>query len=273
MTSRRIYSIAVVPVALLGVLWLAAGRPVSGQSAAGRAAKTADGHPNFNGIWQALNSANWDIEAHEARPGPPQFGALFASPAGLGVVVDGPIPYQPSAAAKKKENFAKRWTEDPEAKCYLPGIPRATYMPFPFQIVQSTDRIMMVYEFAAGARSIYMGQAPPAPIETWMGYSVGRWEGQTLVVDVTKFTGQAWFDRAGNFQSESLHVVERFTPISADAIDYEATIEDPKLYTRPWKMRMPLYRRLEKDVQLLEFKCVPFSEELLYGDLRKKPSR
>ena len=114
---------------------------------------------------------------------------------------------------------------------------------------------------------------PESPIDTWMGHSVGRWDGQTLVVDVTAFNGSAWFDRAGNFQSNSLHVTERYTPAGADVLDYSVTIEDPTLYTRPWTIRMPLYRRLEKGAQVLEFKCVPFSEELLYGDLRKKPSR
>ena len=271
MRYATVRSIRVVPIVLLGVLWVAIG-PANGQSPAG-ASRTADGRPNLNGIWQALNTANWDIEAHEARPGPPQLGALLAAPAGLGVVVDGQIPYQPWAVAKKKEHFNKRWTDDPEAKCYLPGVPRATYMPFPFQIVQGTDTIMMIYEYASAARPIHLGKVPAAPIETWMGHSVGRWEGQTLVVDVTAFNGQAWFDRAGNFQSESLHVIERYTPIGADALNYEATIEDPKMYTRPWTLRMPLYRRLDKGIQLLEFRCVPFSEELLYGDLRKKPSR
>ena len=145
-------------------------------------------------------------------------------------------------------------------------------MPFPFQIVQGTDKIMMVYEYAAAGRTIHMDKVPDAPIDTWMGHSVGRWEGQTLVVDVTSLTGQSWFDRAGNFQSETMHVVERYTPISADVLNYEVTIEDPKVYTRAWKMRMPLHRRLEKDMQLLEFRCVPFSEDLLYGDLRKKPT-
>ena len=260
-------------VAASAILLLIAGGQPSGQSAAGRAAKTADGRPNLSGIWQAMNNANWDIEAHQARPGPPQFGALFAAPASLGVVVDGPIPYQPWALAKKRENFEKRWTEDPEAKCYLPGIPRATYMPFPFQIVQGTDKIMMIYEYAAAARSIHLDKVPDAPIETWMGHSVGRWEGQTLVVDVTKLLGQAWFDRAGNFQSETIKVVERYTPTSADVLNYEATIEDPKVYTRTWKIQMPLQRRLEKNMQLLDFRCVPFSEDLLYGDLRKKPTR
>jgi hypothetical protein len=263
MSSLAVWSTRVVSVAVVLGVWLVV-PAAQGQSG---------GRPNLNGIWQALNSANWDIEAHEARPGPPQLGALLAAPAGLGVVADGPIPYQPAAAAKKKELFAKRWTEDPEAKCYLPGVPRATYMPFPFQIVQGTDKIQMIYEFAAAARTIHLDKVPDAPIESWMGHSRGRWEGQTLVVDVTALNGSAWFDRAGNFQSEKLHVVERYTPMGADALSYEVTIDDPTLYTRSWKMQMPLYRRLEKGMQVLEFKCVPFSEELLYGDLRKKPTR
>ena len=268
MTDPRVFALAVV----VGALSVACG-PASGDSETGGAARTADGRPNLNGIWQALNSANWDIEAHEARPGPPEYGALFATPAGLGVVVDGPIPYQDWALARKQENFAKRYTRDPEAKCYLPGIPRATYMPFPFQIVQGTDKVMMIYEYAAAARSIHLDKVPEAPTETWMGHSVGRWEGESLVVDVTKLTGQTWFDRAGNFQSEAVKIVERFTPIGTDVLNYEVTVEDPKVYTRPWKMQMPLHRRLEKDIQLLDFRCVPFSEDLLYGDLRKVPTR
>ena len=268
MTDPRVFALAVV----VGALSVACG-PASGDSETGGAARAADGRPNLNGVWQALNSANWDIEAHEARPGPPEYGALFATPAGLGVVVDGPIPYQDWALARKQENFAKRYTRDPEAKCYLPGIPRATYMPFPFQIVQGTDKVMMIYEYAAAARSIHLDKVPEAPTETWMGHSVGRWEGESLVVDVTKLTRQTGFDRAGNFQSETVKIVERFTPIGTDVLNYEVTVEDPKVYTRPWKMQMPLHRRLEKDIQLLDFRCVPFSEDLLYGDLRKVPTR
>jgi hypothetical protein len=197
----------------------------------------------------------------------------MAAPAGLGVVEGNEIPYQPAALKKKQENFANRWTQDTEAKCYLPGVPRATYMPFPFQIIQGTDKIMMVYEYAAAARVIHMDKVPESPVDTWMGHSVGRWEGNTLVVEVTSFNGQQWLDRAGNFHSEALKVVERYTPMGPNAIQYEATLEDPKVYTRPWKISMPLYRRLEKNAQLLEFRCVEFSEDLLYGHLRKKPSR
>jgi hypothetical protein len=239
-----------------------------------KAPHTADGKPNLNGIWQALNTANWDLQEHAARPGlVVALGAAGAVPAGLGVVEGGEIPYLPAAAAKKKENFENRLTADPEIKCYLPGVPRATYMPYPFQIVQTPKAILMAYEYAGAARTIYMDKAPPSAIESWMGHSVGLWEGDTLVVDVTSMSDQTWFDRAGNFHSDALHVVERYTPLSPDALTYEVTIEDPKVFSRPWKMSMPLYRRLDKNAQLLEFKCVEFAEELMYGHLRKQPSK
>ncbi len=239
-----------------------------------KASRAPDGKPNLNGIWQAINTANWDIEGHEARAGQVvALGAAGAVPGGLGVVLGNEIPYQPAASSKKKENFANRLTADPEIKCYLPGVPRATYMPFPFQIVQTPKYILMAYEFAGASRTIYMEKAPPSPADTWMGLSAGHWEGDTLVVDVTSFNDHTWFDRAGNFHSDALHVVERYTPLSPDAITYEVTIEDPKVFTRPWKMSMPLYRRLEKNAQLLEFKCVEFAEELMYGPLRKQPKK
>ena len=239
-----------------------------------QARRTADGKPDLNGIWQALNTANWDLQDHAARAGQAvALGAVGAVPAGLGVVEGGEIPYLPEAAAKKKENFENRLTADPEIKCYLPGVPRATYMPFPFQIVQTPQYILMAYEYAGAARTIYMDKAPASPADSWMGHSVGRWEGNTLVVDVTSLNDQTWFDRAGNFHSDALHVVERYTFLSPDALTYEVTIEDPKVFSRPWKMSMPLYRRLEKNAQLLEFKCVEFAEELMYGHLRKQPSK
>jgi hypothetical protein len=238
----------------------------------GQAVPMRDGRPDLSGIWQAVNTANWDLQAHAARPGPAQLGALLAAPAGLGVVEGNEIPYQPWAADKKKQNFESRWTTDPEAKCYLPGVPRATYMPFPFQIVQGGNKILITYEYAAAARVIHMDKVPESPVDTWMGHSLGRWDGNTLVVDVNAFNGQAWLDRAGNFHSDALRVEERYTPRSADVLLYEATLNDPKVFTRPWKISMPLYRRLDKNVQILEFKCVEFSEELLYGHLRKKPA-
>jgi hypothetical protein len=245
-----------------------------GHAQAYRAPRTADGKPDLNGIWEALNTANWDIRDHAAKMGPVvALGAAFSVPAGRGVVEGNEIPYLPEAAAQKKENAEKWLTSDPEIKCYLPGVPRATYMPYPFQIVQTPQHILIAYEFAGANRTIYMDSKLKSPNDTWMGWSVGHWEGDTLVVDVTSFNDQTWFDRAGDFHSDALHVVERYTRISPDALDYEVTIEDPKVFSRPWKMRMPLYRRLEKDAQLLEYTCVEFAEELLYGPLRKQPGK
>jgi hypothetical protein len=245
----------------------------SGQAQAYRAPRAGDGRPNLNGIWQALNTAHWDIEAHSAAPGLIRdLGASSAVPGGLGVV-EGEIPYKPEALAKKKENAANRLTLDPEIKCYLPGVPRATYMPYPFQIIQSPTHIMILHEFASAVRTIYMDNHKEAPADSWMGWSNGRWEGETLVVDSTGFLDSTWFDRAGNFHSDALHVIERFTPRSADTLMYEVTIEDPKVFTRSWNMSMPLYRRVERNAQLMEFRCVEFVEDLLYGHLRKPPSK
>ncbi|MGA2712675.1 MAG: hypothetical protein ABSG41_06180 [Bryobacteraceae bacterium] len=244
--------------------------PAAAQSPAYKAPRTPDGKPNLAGIWQAMNAANWDLEGHAA--GPPALaamGAIGAIAPGLGVVEGGEIPYLPAAAAKRKENFANRMKLDPEVKCYMPGVPRATYMPYPFQIVQSPKAILLAYEYDGAERTVFMDNPGPAPTDSWMGWSVGHWEGDTLVVDVTGFNDQTWFDRAGNFHSDALHVVERYTPRSADTLMYEATIEDKKVFSRPWKISMPLYRHVEKDAQLLEFKCVEFVEELMYGPLRK----
>ena len=240
-----------------------------------KAPRAADGHPDLNGIWQANNSANWDLEGHAASAGPvPSLGATYAVPPGLSVVEGGRIPYlSGDAEAKKKQNFARRFLDDPEIKCYLPGVPRATYMPYPFQIVQSRNQILFTYEYAGGVRSVDMGKPGEAPVDSWMGWSAGHWEGDTLVVDVTGMNNKTWFDRAGDFHSNELHVVERYTPRSPDTLLYEATIEDPKTFSRPWKISMPLYRRVEKDARLLEFKCPEFAEELIYGPLRKQPEK
>ncbi len=239
--------------------------PVAGQ-APYRAPRTADGKPNLNGIWQALNEADWDIEGHSAAPGRVlALGAEDAVVPGLGIVEGGPLPYLPAAAAKKKANFEKRLTSDPEIKCYLPGVPRAMYLPQPFQIIQSTKHIMMAFQYAGAVRTIYMDEHKEAPADSWMGWSNGHWEGDTLVIDTTGFNDLSWFDRAGNFHSDALHVVERITPVSADHLNYEATIDDKKVFSRPWKMSMPLYRRKEKGARLLEFRCVEFVEDLIYG--------
>jgi hypothetical protein len=261
--------------------------PVSGQQApAYRAPRLADGHPDLNGIWQTINTANYDIETHVARPamavrpgpyGPVPaapvlaLGAVGSVPPGMGVVEGGPIPYLPAALEQKKKNQENWLTLDPEIKCYLPGVPRATYMPYPFQIFQSTKAVFIAYEYAGATRNIYLKDPGPAPVDSWMGQSVGRWEGETFVVDVTGFNDSSWLDRAGNFHSEELKVVERYTRTSPDVINYEATLTDPKVFSRPWKMSMPLYRIQDKNAQLMDFKCVEFVEELMYGQWRKKP--
>ena len=272
--------VRIANVMALSAVILAA--PAFAQTAAPYRAPRLKGtdHPDLNGLWQSLNEGNWDIQPHAAAPGPPQFGALYAEPAGTGIVDGGEIPYRPSALARKKENFEKRFVRevtdgvrneplDPEAKCYSPGVPRATYMPFPFQIIQSSDTVLIAYEYAGASRIIPIKNVGPAPTESYMGWSQGHWEGDTLIVDVTGFNDKTWFDRAGDYHSEDLHVVERYTPVSREVINYEATIEDGKVFTRPWKIAFPLYRRMEKNAQFLEFKCVPFSEELVYGHLRK----
>jgi hypothetical protein len=244
--------------------------------AAAQFIRLADGKPNLNGVWSASNTANWNIQTHQAKQGPlTALGAAFSVPAGLGVVEGGEIPYKPEAVAQRDAN-AKDWmAKDPEVKCYLPGVPRATYMPYPFQIVQSTapNDILVTYEFASASRILHMNTKEEAPVDSWMGWSNGRWEGDTLVVEVTGFVDQTWFDRAGNYHSGALHVVERYTPLGPDVIQYEATVEDPNVFTRAWTMQMPLYRRVEKNAQLMEYKCVEFAEQLMYGHLNKEPKR
>ena len=195
-----------------------------------------------------LNSAAWDIRPHNAQDG---------IPAGLGVVEGGEIPYQPWAAEQQQENYANRLTADPVRQCYLPGVPRITYMPFPFRILQTPDHVVVTYEFAHAVRIIYTDGSPhPLPNDFWMGDSRGHWEGDTLVVDTTHFNGRTWLDAAGNFHSEALHVVERYTPTTPYHIDYEVTLEDPNVYTRPWTMRMTLYRRMDEGLQILDYDCV-----------------
>ena len=247
--------------------------PVSGQNQRTAAPRTSYDKPDFTGIWQAMNTANWDLQAHEARRGPViALGAAFSIPGGPGVVEGNEIPYLPAAAAKKKENAENWLTRDPELKCFMPGVPRMMYMPYPFQIIEGRDAILMASEFASASRTIRMNTKEKSPNDAWMGWSVGRWDGDTLVIDVTDQIDQTWFDRAGNFHSDALHVVERYTPIDRNTISYEATMEDPKVFARPWKISMPLYRHVEKNAQLMEYKCVEFVEELMYGHLRKKPS-
>lgn len=248
--------------------------------------RTAAGKPDLNGVWQVLNTANFNLEAHGARaamvmqegpvvPVPAKeivaLGAVGAVPASLGVVEGGSIPYQEWALERRDENRDNWLGGDPEIKCYLPGVPRATYMPFPFQIFHNDEALFFSYEYAGAVRNIHLADPGPAPIDSWMGQSWARWEADTLVIETTGQNDRTWLDRAGNFHSDVLKVTERLTRTSSHTIHYEATLEDEKVYTKPWKISMPLYKRVGVDDRIMQFNCVEFVEELMYGKLRKEP--
>ena len=272
----------------VGVLLLMVGLVVAVPLAAAQdIPRLSDGRPDMNGIWQVLNEANYDLEPHMARhslqlregprgplPDIPtlRMGAVGAVPGSLGVIVGGgKIPYTPAARALKEENAANWIDRDPEVKCNMPGVPRATYIPMPFQMIQSEKDVFIAYQFAGAVRDIYMDNPGPSQVDSWMGWSVGTWEGDTLVVDVTGIGDGSWLDRAGSHHSYQMHVVERYTMISPNHIDYEATIEDPQVLTEPFTIKMPLYRRIEENARLMDFRCVEFVEELLFGEWRRNP--
>ncbi|MGI9250579.1 MAG: hypothetical protein ACR2PR_05225 [Pseudohongiellaceae bacterium] len=234
--------------------------------------RTPSGKPDLSGIWQAMTNAHYDIEPHAASmgPHPDLFGALSATPASLGIIEDGKIPYTEEALRKRDENRANALENDPLTKCYMPGVPRGNYLPFPFQIVQSVETILIAYEFAEANRILYVDQPElESQVDAWMGHSNAHWEGDTLVVRVTGQIPDTWFDRAGNHHSWEMVVEERWTATGPNHISYEATITDPNTFTEPWKVSFPLYRHIEENMQLLEFKCAEFSEEFLYGEWRK----
>jgi len=228
------------------------------------------GHPDLSGFWQAVNTAHWNIEPHVSTyPVLLDVGAQLAVPPGRGVVEGGVIPYLPEARAERDRRFANRLDEDPEVKCYLGGVPRSTYMPYPFQILQNERDIIIFYQYATGTRRLFVGGQDEAPLDSWMGWSNAHWEDDTLVVEVTGLNGLTWLDRAGNYASANAKVTERYTPLGPNHLRYEATIEDPSVYTRPWTLSMPLYRIVDEGFRLLEFKCEPYAEEKIYGHLRK----
>ncbi len=265
----------------------AAEKPHADRSAQWRAPRGPDGvHPDLNGVWQVLNTANFDLEPHAAaaamslRPGPVTpvpskevlaLGAVGSVPPGPGVVVGGSIPYKPEALAVRKDNKEHWLQKDPEIKCYLPGVPRATYMPYPFRIFQSDRAMLIAYEYDGAVRNVLFKDPGPAPIDSWMGQSVAHWEGDTLVVKVTGLNDQSWLDRAGNFHSDEMTVVERYTPTGPATMSYEAEITDPQTFTKPWTIKMTLYKAVGGDVDFGQFKCVEFVTELMYGDLRREP--
>jgi hypothetical protein len=291
LATVAIAAAAVATVVTLNVSRASGQQPASSTVPVPASHPRIDGKPNMSGVWQALNEANWDLEAHAARagmitqPGVYPFdyarvpaapvvalGSAAGVPASLGVVQDdGTIPYKPEALAAKKENIEHWIDRDPELKCYLPGIPRAMYLPYPFEITQSTNKVELSYAFTNAARTIHLDKVEDPPADTWMGHSLGHWEGDTLVVNVNSFNDKTWLSRAGDFHSDALKVTERFTLMTPDAIWYEATIDDPNVFTRTWRIAMPLYRRLEPNIQLLEYQCIPFVDEFMYGNLRKTP--
>jgi len=286
MKTRAILTLAAALAAGPCLAATAPVQPAPATAPAPPAQRPAARHPDFNGVWSAMNSANFDIQAHAARaamqlragpvgPVPAKavvaLGAVGAVPSGLGVVDGGEIPYKPEALARKKENQEHWLDRDPEIKCYLPGVPRANYMALPFQIFQSEKSMIIAYEYAGAVRNVLFNDPGPAPVDSWMGQSVAKWDGDTLVITVSGMLDRPWFDRAGNFHSDQMSVVERWTPTGPGVIRYEATITDPETFTRPWKMSFNLYKHVGDDARLNQFKCVEFVEELMYGDLRKEP--
>lgn len=224
--------------------------------------RTPDGKPDLNGIWQVLGTAHYNVEAHSAIEG---------VPAGFSVVDGGSIPYKPEALKQRDQNFKNRMQDDPLRRCFMPGVPRATYLPFPFEITQSPKHMLFAYEFAHAARTVFLDGTPHMEdLEFWMGDGRGRWDGDTLVIDTVSLGSQTWFDQAGNYHSDALKVTERFTPSDASHINYEVTIEDPNVFTRPWKMNMTIYRRVERNIELLDYEC---AEHVYDKVFRERPSR
>ena len=214
--------------------------------------RTADGKPNLQGIWQVRSKAAADLLGER------------------GVVEGGEIPYRPEAAAKRRENFTNRKTADPLNSCFMPGVPRIMYVEYPYHIFQTRDHVAITFEWSQVYRLIYTnGKAGPVGIESWMGDSRGRWEGDTLVVDVKSHNDRTWFDAAGNHHSDALSLVERYTMQDADTIQYEVTVTDPKVFTKPWKLKVPLVRQKDK-ARILEYQCQAEKEEAS-GDFERDP--
>ena len=243
-----------------------------------------NGKPDLNGIWQVLMNANDNLEAAPPKaayqlvpgdfvpvpaPGVVAMGAVGAVPASFGVVEGGTIPYKPEALARRDENAANWLANDPEVKCYMPGVPRATYLPHPFQVFQSESAFFIAYSFAGAVRNVFLEDPGEAPLDSWMGQSWGYWDGDTWVVEASGMDDRTWFDRAGNYHTYQLKVVERYTMVSENVIEYEATMTDPDIFEESWTIKMPIYRRLEEGFELPQFKCVEFVEEMMYGRYRK----
>jgi hypothetical protein len=269
---KMVLAVAVTAVAV-SAFWLTQDTPEA-QGAAARTdiPRTPDGKPNFSGIWQSMSAAEWSLEPAEARHGPLsalQAGAHLTHLPSIGYVDGGVIPYKPGMRAQRDENMRNWPAADPATQCKLPGVPRATYQPFPLQIFQAPDATLISYQFAGADRIVYMNKQVEAQVDTWMGINNGSWDGDTLVIDVTGQMPDTWFDRTGHYHSGwDMQVQERYTMIDRNTISYSATMNDPNVFERPWTIRMNLYRHQDANMQLLEFKCVEFVEELIYGHLR-----
>jgi len=258
-------SIGLIAVSLCSVAILSAGGQAGarGQAPTGPAVpRTQEGKPDLSGIWQVLdNSLDGNIEPHAAS---------YGVRAGQGAIVDPPdgkIPYLPAALAKRQENYKNR-AKDPVAYCFKPGVPRITYIPFPFQISQTSKMIQITYEFVHNYRSVYINGSEHLPgIDFFNGDSRAKWDGDTLVVDVTNLNDDpahpTWFDASGNYHSDALHVVERWTRTGPDTMVYRATIEDRKVFSRPWTIEVLLYRHQEKNFRILEYECQMFKEKFV----------
>lgn len=283
----RIVRGVVIGISLAGLVACQSGMEDESAMSSGVPRLSGTEVPDIHGVWQAFSEIEYNLEGQAAQPalvlheGVPNggpvpnapvlaLGALGGVPGSLGAVVGGTIPYKAEALTQRDDNRAHALTRDPAVKCLMPGVPRSTYMGHPFQITQSTDKIMVAYGFSNAGRTIHLDEVDTPGIDSWMGHSVGRWEDDTLVVEVNELIGDTWFDRSGNFHSGGMTVTERYTPITPYHIDYEATITDPDVFTEPWTIKLPLYKRMEEHPQVLEYRCVEMVEELIYGHLRKE---
>jgi len=258
--SHRASRVGLALLAALGT-WLAP--PIAAAAAkpkpalAGQPPRLANGKPDFSGIWQTTSAADFDLEPHSGRKDAPP------SP---GVVEGGEIPYLPKALAQRQKNFDNRLKDDPRLKCYTLGVPRGIYYPEPFQIFQSPADLIILHEFGHSVRTVHTNgtQHPDNPNDWWLGDSRGKWDGDTLVVDVRDFNDETWLDRAGNFHSDALHVVEQWRFLDANTIAYRATLEDPQVFSRPWSLEVVLHRHREKNFQLVENYCQTLDYDAFY---------
>lgn len=250
---RNSLASVLLAVALAGVGAGAAAPAAAARHPAGADAnaipRAADGHPDFSGIWQTLSEADYDLEPHAGRRD---------APPSAGVIAEGTIPYLPAALEHRKKNFDSRATEDPQRRCFVLGVPRGVYYPAPFQIFQRAEDLTLIHQFGNQVRVIHKdGSLHPQELhkELWLGDNRAHWEGDTLVNDVTDVNDETWLDRAGNYHSEQLHVVERWQFVDKDTIRYRATLEDPKVYSRPWSIEVLLNRRRDPGFRLIEDYC------------------